>query len=56
MFVGTTPDFEMALYTMCIVMDRTNCVVSLGRQKFTLKTFAFDRRPYKLVASSYPEI
>lgn len=52
MFVGTPPELEMALYTLCVVMDRDNCTVSLGGKKFLIKTYAFDRGEDKLVASS----
>ncbi|XP_055300514.1 endoribonuclease CG2145-like isoform X2 [Sitodiplosis mosellana] len=56
MFIGTTPDFEMSLYTLCVVMDRETCQVSLGKKRFFIKTFVFSRGQDKLVASSYPAI
>lgn len=56
MFIGTTPELEMALYSLCVVMDKSTCGVSLGGKRFTIKTFAFNRGETQMVASSYPAI
>lgn len=55
MFLGTLPELEMALYTLCIMMkNKEKCIVSLGRKKFEIDTYAFDRGDNQMVASSYP--
>lgn len=56
MFVGTTPEFEMALYSLCVVMDKSTCDVSLGGKRFTIKAFSFNRGEDQMVASSYPAV
>lgn len=56
MFIGTTPELEMALYSLCIVMEKSTCEVSLGRKRFIIKAFAFNRGEIQMVSSSYPAI
>lgn len=57
MFVGTSPDLEMSLYTLCFAVraDR-ECNVSLGGQKLNIRTHTFRYRGKNLIGSAFPEI
>lgn len=57
MFIGTSPELELALYTVCFQLrpDRT-CPVSLGNSKFGIVTYSWRYRGKSLIGSAYPEI
>ncbi|XP_044013260.1 poly(U)-specific endoribonuclease homolog [Aphidius gifuensis] len=56
-FVGTSPELEMALYTVCFfVRSEKSCPVSLGGTKFNIITHKFKYRGNELIGSAYPEI
>ncbi|KAH8396296.1 hypothetical protein KR222_007663 [Zaprionus bogoriensis] len=57
MFVGTSPELELALYTVCFQLrpDRT-CPVSLGNSRFGIVTYSWRYRGKSLIGSAYPEI
>ncbi|XP_061400797.1 endoribonuclease CG2145 [Musca vetustissima] len=57
LFVGTSPELELALYTVCFKLrpDRT-CPVSLGNSKFGIVTYSWRYRGKSLIGSAYPEI
>nr|XP_013100634.1 unnamed protein product [Stomoxys calcitrans] len=57
LFVGTSPELELALYTVCFKLrpDRT-CPVSLGNSKFGVVTYSWRYRGKSLIGSAYPEI
>ncbi|XP_058809660.1 endoribonuclease CG2145-like [Phymastichus coffea] len=57
LFVGTSPELEMALYTVCFyARPDTHCPVSLAGQKFNIMTHPFRYRGKNLIGSAYPEI
>ncbi|XP_001607440.2 poly(U)-specific endoribonuclease homolog [Nasonia vitripennis] len=56
-FIGTSPELEMALYTVCFfARPDANCPVSLGGTKFNIVTHKFRYRGRDLIGSAYPEI
>jgi poly(U)-specific endoribonuclease len=56
-FVGTSPELEMALYTVCFfARPEKPCAVSLGGTKFNIITHKFRYRGKDLIGSAYPEI
>ncbi|KAJ8674398.1 hypothetical protein QAD02_005660 [Eretmocerus hayati] len=56
-FVGTSPELEMALYTVCFfARPEAACPVSLGGTKFNIITHKFRYRGKDLIGSAYPEI
>ncbi|XP_066941490.1 endoribonuclease CG2145-like isoform X2 [Macrobrachium rosenbergii] len=56
-FVGTTPELEIALYTVCfIVMPDANCPVQLAGHKFAIQTWTYDSRGKPVIGSAYPNI
>lgn len=57
MFVGTSPELEMALYTLCFsVRADKECNVSLNGHKFIIRTHTFRYRGKNLIGSAFPEI
>ncbi|XP_024882927.1 poly(U)-specific endoribonuclease homolog [Temnothorax curvispinosus] len=57
MFVGTSPELEMALYTVCFyARPDGNCPVSLGGTKFNIITRKFRYRGKDLIGTAYPDI
>lgn len=57
MFIGTSPELEMALYTVCFyARPEANCPVSLGGTKFNIVTHKFKYRGNDLMGTAYPEI
>lgn len=57
MFVGTSPELEMSLYTVCfLARPDGNCPVSLGGTKFNIVTHKFKYRGNDLVGTAYPDI
>lgn len=55
MFIGTLPELEMSLYTICHVMRKTKCDISLGGKKIVIRTYPFFYRGKRLIGSAYPE-
>lgn len=57
MFVGTSPEFEMALYTTCFVLraDRV-CPLKLDDRRFIIRTFTYRYRGQSMIGSAFPEI
>lgn len=57
MFVGTSPELEMALYSLCFLTraDRS-CPLSLGGKDFNLRTHTFRYRSKDMIGSAFPEI
>lgn len=57
MFVGTSPELDVALYTMCIALEVEDCPISLDGQKFLIRAYSFNRgNNVKVIASGYPDI
>ncbi|XP_057318665.1 endoribonuclease CG2145 [Microplitis mediator] len=57
MFVGTSPELEMALYTVCFfTRSESSCPVSLGGSKFNIITHKFKYRGNDLIGSAYPDL
>lgn len=57
MFIGTSPELEMALYTVCFMLrvDK-DCPISLGGKTANIRTYPFRYRGKMLIGSAYPEI
>jgi len=55
--VGTTPELEMALATVCFkTRPNANCYLSLGKKNLSYKTYTFTYRGYDYLATAYPQI
>lgn len=57
MFVGTSPELEMALYTVCFVTRADNdCKLKLANEDVEIVTHTFRYRSKNLIGSAYPQI
>lgn len=55
LFVGTSPELEFALYTVCFQMrPDTECPLAYNGKKFTVKTFTFRYRGKNLIGGAWP--
>lgn len=57
LFVGTSPELEMALYTLCFVTRVDNdCKLKLANKDVNIITYNFRYRSKNLIGSAYPQI
>ncbi|XP_071517788.1 uridylate-specific endoribonuclease C-like [Panulirus ornatus] len=57
MFVGTSPELDMATYTVCfLTRPNRSCPVQMNGQQFKVQTYTLDYNGMVLVGSSYPDI
>jgi poly(U)-specific endoribonuclease len=57
LFIGTSPELEMALYTVCFEMRADDtCPMTYGGSRFNIVTHTFRYRGKNLIGSAYPEI
>lgn len=57
MFVGTSPELEIALYTLCFQLrPDEDCPLILGGEKVNIVTHTWKYRGNKLIGSAYPEV
>lgn len=54
MFIGVSPEFEVALYTMCFLNGEKEVDMEMGEFDVTMKTHTFAGG--KFLAACYPEI
>lgn len=55
LFVGTSPELEIALYTVCFQMrPDTECPLAFNGKKFAIKTFTFRYRGKNLIGGAWP--
>lgn len=56
-FLGISPELELALYTLCVLMKPDdNCTVSMNSKKFDIQTHVFKIRGKKYLGSAYPDL
>ncbi|XP_065371027.1 endoribonuclease CG2145-like [Calliphora vicina] len=56
-FVGTSPELEMSLYTVCFVLrGGKSCPVQLGDLKFKIVTWPLVQDGKKTIGSAYPSL
>uniref|UniRef100_A0A2M3YZB4 Putative polyu-specific endoribonuclease n=1 Tax=Anopheles braziliensis TaxID=58242 RepID=A0A2M3YZB4_9DIPT len=57
LFVGTSPELEIALYTVCFqVRPDKECPLAVNGKPFTVKTFTFRYRGKNLIGGAWPNI
>ncbi|XP_069689759.1 endoribonuclease CG2145-like isoform X2 [Periplaneta americana] len=57
MFVGTSPELEMALYTVCfLVHPDEKCQVRMAGKNFSIRTHTYRYRGKNTIGSAFPEI
>lgn len=56
-FIGTSPEFEFALYTVCYLLRAdSQCPVKMNGVKFNIKTYNYKYRGVSSIGSAYPEV
>ena len=56
-FIGLSPELEMALYTICVLLKPDSaCTISLGGKKVDIVTHIFTQGGKKYLGTAYPEI
>ncbi|XP_066259522.1 endoribonuclease CG2145-like isoform X2 [Euwallacea similis] len=57
MFIGTSPELEMALYTTCFVLRADQiCPLKMNGNRFIIRTYSFKYRGKQMIGSAFPEI
>ncbi|KAK4885092.1 hypothetical protein RN001_001363 [Aquatica leii] len=57
MFIGTSPELEMALYSTCFLLRPDQiCPLQLAGKNFIVRAFTFNYNGKKLIGSAFPEI
>lgn len=57
MFIGTSPEFEMALYSTCFILRADKvCPLKLAGKRFVIRTYTLAYNGKKLIGSAFPEI
>lgn len=57
LFIGTSPELELALYTVCFELRADqDCRLAYGGKDFNIVTHSYRYRGKKLIGSAYPEI
>uniref|UniRef100_A0A1B6HJW4 EndoU domain-containing protein n=1 Tax=Homalodisca liturata TaxID=320908 RepID=A0A1B6HJW4_9HEMI len=56
-FVGTSPELELALYTVCYFARPNNkCFLRLNGKPLYIQTYTFNSRNEKLIGSAFPSV
>eukprot|EP01026_Neomeris_dumetosa_P034890 TRINITY_DN2793_c0_g1_i7.p1 TRINITY_DN2793_c0_g1~~TRINITY_DN2793_c0_g1_i7.p1 ORF type:complete len:286 (-),score=38.66 TRINITY_DN2793_c0_g1_i7:196-1053(-) len=55
-FIGTSPEFEIALYTLCFLAGEEENMVELDGHRVNIKAFGIPSRHGRMVASVFPKI
>jgi hypothetical protein len=53
--IGVSPEFEMALYTMCFLNGKEDNIVQLGPYRANIKCYPFGRGQNVKIGSAFPD-
>lgn len=57
MFIGTSPEFEMGLYTVCFLMrPDERCPIRLGTKTLSIQTFSLKNHGKTFLGSAFPNL
>ncbi|KAA6425641.1 MAG: poly(U)-specific endoribonuclease-C-like [Trebouxia sp. A1-2] len=56
MFIGTSPEFELALYTLCFLAGQEENIVQVGDYEVKIKVYRIKSKYGDKVGSAYPEL
>lgn len=54
MFIGTSPEFEIALYTLCFLTRNEDCRTSLGGRSVTITTYPMNNVSPRTISTAFP--
>ena len=55
-FMGLSPELELALYTLCVLLKPDDdCTVSLGGKTIDIQTYTFKHGGKKFLSSAFPQ-
>ncbi|CAG8701043.1 9010_t:CDS:2 [Dentiscutata erythropus] len=55
-FIGTSPEFELAMYTMLFLLKHSDTHVTLDDANLNLKIYPFDQNGIRFIGSAFPMI
>ena len=56
-FIGASPELEMAIYTLCVLLKPNRaCKISLGGKEFNIQTYMLTYDGRKYLSTAYPAI
>ncbi|XP_038056866.1 poly(U)-specific endoribonuclease-B-like [Patiria miniata] len=53
-FIGTSPEFEVALYTVLYFLGKKSSMIEMDEYDLEITVHTFDRKPMNILSSSYP--
>ena len=56
MFIGTSPEFELALYSLCFLAGQEDNVVQAGDYEVKIKVYRIKSKYGDKVGSAFPEV
>lgn len=57
MFIGTSPELEIALYSLCFITRADNdCDLKLGNKDVKIVSHTFRYRSKNMIGSAYPQL
>lgn len=56
MFIGSSPEFEMALYTVCFLAGQEENIMQLGDYEVKIKVYRIRSKYGDKVGSAFPEV
>lgn len=56
MFIGTSPEFELALYTVCFLAGQEDNLIQVGDYQVRVKAYRIKSKYGDKVGSCYPEV
>lgn len=56
MFIGTSPEFELALYTLCFLAGQEENIIQVSDYEVKIKVFQIKSKYGDKVGSAYPEV
>lgn len=57
MFIGTSPELEVALYTTCFLLRADKvCPLRLNGHQFIIRTYTYRYRGKNMIGSAFPDI
>ncbi|XP_060530388.1 endoribonuclease CG2145-like isoform X2 [Cylas formicarius] len=57
MFIGTSPELEMALYSTCFLLRADKiCPLKMNGNRFIIRTYSYRYRGKNMIGSAFPEI